>query len=910
MSNDMAISCESGFAVDALEEVRPAALIPERRKTSEVWSLTIEERRASRRCQVHLPAILHNADGRRSGVAKSISFGGVSLHFSGDVLALLNQHIRLGFSSNADELDSLGVVCGLRTFGNGFPFGGTDAEISLAVQFVRLSPGDEQVIASLLAEKHIASGGLCINAALVSQEHEEILLDAGTRSPVVTRNSQAWLGGGGGGPRQERRRHRRIAVGVTTQVRLRNRTGDQCLPGALMRDLSSNGACVYLPAGEVLIGSELFLQWTSLAGGPQNSTVVSISAAACSVVGTVVWTQVDRPDTMPGVPGVGLRGMLAGLRFHSLEKGAMEVIEQFLIQVREGTTESGLEQPSVISEFSECFRSSGFRIVLCHDRPLSEVSDDAPIVVLAPGYGESKRDYVPLAYYLADNGFHVVRYDNVNHVGESDGTVTQFRLQDMELDLAAVLQHVGDRWPGRSLGLVATSLAGRVALKVTAGTSHVKLLVLINGIMDVRHTLQAVHQEDLIGEHLAGMRKGVVNILGLTIDADRWLAHAVQGNYADLATTQRDAERLRTPIVLFHAEHDAWVDPASIATVEAAVGPNLRHSYVVSGALHRLQESPRKARTVYRQIAESCQEELWPDRSFVKLVEPSHRQISMQNRVERERGKARRPIGKSDHVAFWKDYLQNFQTIPNVADFWRLMDHVYRLMGDCHQGERILDAGCGNGNLGVFLQLNQAFRQRFARRGDFRSPKYVGLDFVPAALAQAAANFRQVGETLQGQFYEGLRAYVPMSMKLCRADLESPLPFPDNSFDRVVCNLVIGYVRDPLFTLREYLRVLAPHGRLVLSNLKPYADLSAIYRSFVDTAKTPDQVEEGRRLLDNSGRIKEREGEGIFNFLHQSELEQLLRAAGASHPRVYPTFGNQALIAVAEKGLSSMMVAA
>ena len=25
MSNDMAISCESGFAVDALEEVRPAA---------------------------------------------------------------------------------------------------------------------------------------------------------------------------------------------------------------------------------------------------------------------------------------------------------------------------------------------------------------------------------------------------------------------------------------------------------------------------------------------------------------------------------------------------------------------------------------------------------------------------------------------------------------------------------------------------------------------------------------------------------------------------------------------------------------------------------------------------------------------------------------------------------------------
>ncbi len=186
-----------------------------------------------------------------------------------------------------------------------------------------------------------------------------------------------------------------------------------------------------------------------------------------------------------------------------------------------------------------------------------------------------------------------------------------------------------------------------------------------------------------------------------------------------------------------------------------------------------------------------------------------------------------------------------------------------------------------------------------------------GIDFVPAALAQAMTNFEQVGAALRGQFYEGLRAYVPMSMRVCRADLESPLPFPDHSFDRVVCNLVIGYVRDPLFTLREYLRVLAPNGRLVVSNLKPYADLSAIYRSFVETAQSPDQVEEGRRLLDNSGRIKAREGEGIFHFHYQAELESLLRrVAGVSQPRVYPIFGNQALIAVADKGLANLTLAA
>ena len=663
---------------------------------------------------------------------------------------------------------------------------------------------------------------------------------------------------------------------------------------------------MYRSSDESLLDSERLLPWMRSADHSQGLTA-SASALAYSL-GTMRWSRSERVAAIPGLTAPGGQPVSAEVRFLPVGKDTKDFIETAHEETQEATGE--LEGPSVISEFSECFRPSGRRIVLCHDRPRREVADNAPIVILAPGYGESKRDYVPLAYYLAGNGFHVVRFDNVNHVGESDGVVTQFRLQDMESDLEAVLHHVAAQWPGRSIGLVATSLAGRVALKVAGGSTHVKLLVLINGIMDVRHTLQAVHQEDLIGEHLAGVRKGVVNILGLTIDADRWLAHAVQGNYADLPSTQCDAERLRTPVVLFHAEHDAWVDPFSIHMVEAAVGPYLRHSYVVPGALHRLQESPRKARTVYRQIALSCRQELWTDRPAARLIDPSHRDIGAQNRIERERGRIRRSLGKSDHVAFWKDYLQNFQTIPNVADFWRLMDHVYRLMGDCHHGERILDAGCGNGNFGVFLQLNQAFRQRYARRGDCGSPDYVGLDFVPAALAQATANFKEAGATLQAQFHEGKRPYVPMSMDVCRADLESPLPFPDHSFDRVVCNLVIGYVRDPLSTLREYLRVLAPEGRLVLSNLKPYADLSAIYRSFVDTARTPDQVEEGRRLLDNSGKIKEREGEGTFHFLHAAELESLLRAAGASHPRVYSTFGNQALIAVAEKSAASLTVAA
>lgn len=910
MSNDVVVS-NGGVSPAGLldEQVSRKFTEPDQRKAGGAWSLSIEERRTSRRLDVQLTTVLQLYDRAWKGITKSIGFGGFSMTFVDDIPAMLNQHIMLSLSPEAGRLDSMGIVCGIRGGKNGLIPGQAQSGTTLAVQFVRLSPDDEQVLALLFSDGRVRSREVRLTAALSAQESEEALVDSGIPQPVVRQQPHARFTRGSQGPRQERRRHRRVAVGLSTAISLRSHAGDRMLPGAMTKNLTSSGACVSVPAEENLMGSQLLLRWTKPTRDHQGSTGTSIPVPTCSVMGEVVWTRIEPAEITSGAAQIHGRVVSAGVRFLHGTKDTEEAFEQFLAQMEEAA-EGESEGRSVNSEFSECFRPSGPRIAICHDRPRTDVSTDAPIVVLAPGYGESKRDYVPLAYYLAGNGFHVVRYDNVNHVGESDGVVTQFRLQDMESDLEAVLNHVAAQWPDRPIGVVATSLAGRVALKVTGSVPHVKLLVLINGIMDVRHTLQAVHQEDLIGEHLAGVHKGVVNILGLTIDADRWLEHAVQGGYADLATTQQDAERLRTPVVLFHAEHDAWVDPASIQTVEGAIGPYVRHSYVVPGALHRLQESPRKARAVYRQIATCCQRELWPDRLTEGVMEPSHREIGAQNRIERDRGKGRRPIGKSDHVAFWKDYLHNFHTIPNVADFWRLMDHVYSLMGDCHRGERILDAGCGNGNFGVFLQLNQAFRQRYARRGDFRSPDYVGVDFVPAALAQAMANFEEVGTTLRGQFPEGLRAYSPMSTRVCRADLEWSLPFPDQCFDRVVCNLVIGYVRDPLFTLREYLRVLAPQGRLVISNLKPYADLSAIYRSFVETARTPDQIEEGRRLLDNSGKIKAREGEGVFHFFHQAELESLLRAAGVPHPRVYSTFGNQALIAVAEKGMAQLTAAA
>jgi len=114
-------------------------------------------------------------------------------------------------------------------------------------------------------------------------------------------------------------------------------------------------------------------------------------------------------------------------------------------------------------------------------------------------------------------------------------------------------------------------------------------------------------------------------------------------------------------------------------------------------------------------------------------------------------------------------------------------------------------------------------------------------------------------------------------------------------------NLVIGYLRDSAASILELFRVLAPGGRLALSNLKPCSDLTQIYRNFVEGTMPETAIHEAREVLNNSSHIRQGESKGPFQFFTQEEFHQVWESCGAGHPRVYRTFGNQAFIGVVEK---------
>src|SRR5207244_13418046 len=133
------------------------------------------------------------------------------------------------------------------------------------------------------------------------------------------------------------------------------------------------------------------------------------------------------------------------------------------------------------------------------------------------------------------------------------------------------------------------------------------------------------------------------------------------------------------------------------------------------------------------------------------------------------------------------------------------------------------------------------------RGPDCRAPRYVAVDFVPSALALTRRNLSNAADELRGQFAADSMARPPVRASLSLVDLNRPLPFRDNQFDRILCNLVIGYLQDPLFTLRELMRVLSPRGTLVMASFKPYADLAPIARNLMGAARRPDDVKEAEQ---------------------------------------------------------------
>ena len=97
---------------------------------------------------------------------------------------------------------------------------------------------------------------------------------------------------------------------------------------------------------------------------------------------------------------------------------------------------------------------SGLKIAAYLDYA-GDPSRAAGYVIMAPKYGETKKNNLQLAYYLAANGLVVLRFDHTNHIGESEGAITHFTFPGAIGDMRASLDYLERRFSASEVTIIA-----------------------------------------------------------------------------------------------------------------------------------------------------------------------------------------------------------------------------------------------------------------------------------------------------------------------------------------------------------------------------------------------------------------------------------------------------------------------
>jgi SAM-dependent methyltransferase len=112
-------------------------------------------------------------------------------------------------------------------------------------------------------------------------------------------------------------------------------------------------------------------------------------------------------------------------------------------------------------------------------------------------------------------------------------------------------------------------------------------------------------------------------------------------------------------------------------------------------------------------------------------------------------------------------------------------------LGPIHEGEVVLDIGCGTGLDSLVAAMMVGPEGRV-----------VGIDMVPEMLERANQNLKETN--LKNVFF--------------RLSSAENLPFPDSSYDVIISNGVFNLIPDKIKAVSEIFRVLKPEGRLMMAD--------------------------------------------------------------------------------------------
>lgn len=538
---------------------------------------------------------------------------------------------------------------------------------------------------------------------------------------------------------------------------------------------------------------------------------------------------------------------------------------------------------------------AGRKIVGCLDTSVGD-SAKIPVVVIPPAYGETKRDALYLSYYLVANGFSVLRYDSTDSIGESDGEILDYSMVTAKNDLLSALDFIETAYGQNRTPVIASSLALRQAIKAAREDRRISILIGLVGVVDLQSTLARIYGEDVIDKLSRGesLESEVVNTFGFEMSVEG-LRSAIVGNMHTCQTTIDDLAAADIPAVFYFSENDPWV---RITDLNGASLQKLEKR-TISGGMHELRENPAAIKQMIRSVVVDLKK--FSQGSEIKEIEihdPDLRALIKQNKEEKEKFKITQ-CSRETEPGFWREYLKEYDVIKETKEYQELVDVFRENLLPFSKEDIVLDVGCGVGLLGSGLFNNVFIRKNYC---------YMAFDLIPEAISQAYIH--NVGELI----FKNIQAdEIPQPFyTLCDLESENPnensfYAVSKNSVSKVCCNLVLSYLFQPQMVLSRLFQIIKPGGKILISSLKPFADLSPVYANLIQSSKDKATLSRARKLLHSAGAIKQKEKDGYYRFFSEEELEELLLETGFTNISVRQVFSNQIFLAVAQKPIQRLL---
>ncbi len=560
-------------------------------------------------------------------------------------------------------------------------------------------------------------------------------------------------------------------------------------------------------------------------------------------------------------------------------------------------------RPSYTSKYESFIDSDGREISAIIDSVGNPVG--APVVVIPPAWGKTKETLLPLAATIVatferlGRPINVVRFDGVNRKGGShkDPGCSEPGMEHLRFSFSQAARDIEEvasclsasNYESTQFVLVtfsAASVEGRRAM-ARDDRGRFQGWVSVVGMPDLQFAMRETSGGiDYAAGCANGIRFGLQEVLGVLVDMDHCGTDAIDARLAFMEDARVDMAAIQAPVTWIHGEHDAWMDRARVEELMRAGSASARRLVQVPTG-HQLRSSV-EALDTFQLVASEVAYLLCGVRATPQL--PDLYELESRRRDEIATAKiGATSVERLDD--FWRDYLLGrdrrlgMQLLTASGPYRRLMDLQCDLLHPTAD-QRILDLGSGAGS----------FADSLARRNSLNGVRLVELDLVGDAIRRSSAH-----------------GNAGMSGVVADVRQSNALPFSAESFDSVLASLFLNYV--PIEeALSEIHRVLRPGGELVLSCLRPDADIAPVFKQSVaeldESAAIAQFGEHGRghldsarSLLNDAAKLVQFEEAGIFRFYSKGDLLEHLKSFGFEVKTVRRSLGDppQAIVVLARR---------